>query len=318
MQENGFIPKHETGCIIHPMHPEYRRIWLEERRKGLGSSDIAAICGHSPWATPLHVYLDKLGQLPHEDSAPKAWGQKLEDTVAMAYQETTGRKVTRPPYAIQRHAQYPWMLASLDRITETDQGEPAVLELKTTAMDHGEWGEPGTDEVPIGYLLQVQHQLAVTGWVHAEIAVLVAGHDFRIYSIPRNDELIGKLIRIEAAFWKHVQDRIEPAPTWDHPETLTLMESRYSLDPELRVELPEEALYLQGAYQKAKENEKEAKSIAELARGRLLKLMGDAAVGVLPNGQELFRIARTRKGYSVEETSYTEFRILPRKKGPSE
>ena len=41
-----------------------RTEWLAERRKGVTSTDIAAIAGQSPWATALDVYLDKLGLSP--------------------------------------------------------------------------------------------------------------------------------------------------------------------------------------------------------------------------------------------------------------
>ena len=36
-------------------------LWLEERRKGIGGSDVAAIMGLSPWKTAYQVYQDKRG-----------------------------------------------------------------------------------------------------------------------------------------------------------------------------------------------------------------------------------------------------------------
>jgi len=36
--------------------------WLNERRKGIGGSDAAAICGVSPYRTPLQVWKDKRGR----------------------------------------------------------------------------------------------------------------------------------------------------------------------------------------------------------------------------------------------------------------
>ena len=33
-----------------------------DRTKGIGGSDVAAICGVSPWKTPLQIYLEKIGE----------------------------------------------------------------------------------------------------------------------------------------------------------------------------------------------------------------------------------------------------------------
>ena len=38
------------------MTNEERTAWLNERRKGIGGSDVAAIIGLSPWTTPLDIY----------------------------------------------------------------------------------------------------------------------------------------------------------------------------------------------------------------------------------------------------------------------
>ena len=32
-----------------------------DKTKGIGGSDVAAICGVSPWKTPLQIYLEKIG-----------------------------------------------------------------------------------------------------------------------------------------------------------------------------------------------------------------------------------------------------------------
>ena len=50
-------------------------------------------------------------------------------------------------------------------------------------------GEPGTDEIPDYYMTQVQHYLAVTGVKTADVAVLIGGNDFRIYTIEADEEL---------------------------------------------------------------------------------------------------------------------------------
>ena len=57
----------------------------EVRRSGIGGSDSAAICGESPWATPLDVYLSKRGLVEKEQAEAAEWGQILEPTVLRQY-----------------------------------------------------------------------------------------------------------------------------------------------------------------------------------------------------------------------------------------
>ena len=64
-----------------------REQWLEERRKGIGGSDAAAIAGLSPWKSPVAVWLEKTGQVePEEPGEAAYWGTVLEDVVARNFQ----------------------------------------------------------------------------------------------------------------------------------------------------------------------------------------------------------------------------------------
>ena len=44
-----------------------RAEWLEERRKGIGGSDAAAVAGLNPWRSAAAVYLDKVGEVEPEN-----------------------------------------------------------------------------------------------------------------------------------------------------------------------------------------------------------------------------------------------------------
>ena len=74
-------------------------------------------------------------------------------------------------------------------------------------------GDVGTDNVPDAYLLQCQWCLpGITRADVADLAVLIGGSDYRIYSIARDDGLIGDMIEAAAEFWKRVQEGIAPDP----------------------------------------------------------------------------------------------------------
>ena len=181
--------------------------WLEARRKGIGGSDAPAICGVSPWKTPLQVYMDKIGDLgPKEDTDPMFWGRTLEPVIRQRYADLTGRAVVVPDGILQ-HPEHDWMLANVDGLT--DDGR--LVEVKTARTPQG-WGDEGTDEIPEMYLIQVQHYLSITKLEVADIPVLFGGSDFRIYEVQADKELQDLIMEREAGFWKLVQARTPPDP----------------------------------------------------------------------------------------------------------
>lgn len=197
-----------------------REQWLAARRQGLGGSDIAAAAGLNPYKTPYQLYLEKRGEAEPEDLSDNDavhFGNVLEDIVAQEYCRRTGRRVRRVNRILQ-HPVHAFMLASLDRDVI---GEPRILECKTAGRwaRPEDWGPSGTDQVPESYLLQTQWYLAVTGKQVADLAVLIAGQDFRIYEIPRDDALINELIRIGADFWHRVE-------TGNPPEITSIEDAR--------------------------------------------------------------------------------------------
>lgn len=184
--------------------------WLNERRKGIGGSDAAAICGLSPYRTPLQVWEDKRGlSRAVPDNEAMKWGRTLEPVIRQEYSDRTGRavKVLPPDAPILHHPKYEFMLANLDGFTD----DRRIVEIKTAKFPTG-WGEPGSDEIPLVYMFQVQHYMTITAFPIADVAVLIGGSDFRLYEIPADKELQEMLIEKEAAFWKLVQEAIPPEP----------------------------------------------------------------------------------------------------------
>lgn len=188
--------------------------WLKDRTKGIGGSDIGAICGVSLYSSPRQVYLSKVGM--YEDSfAPAAiermrFGNLLEPIVANEYSKRTGDKVCTCPATLV-HSAYPFAIANVDRFILDEAGLPiGVLECKTTgAFNKDAWEDA---DIPISYLYQLQWYLFVTGLKEGAIACLVGGNTFYHYKVPRNDELINNVMLPAAAnFWyNHVAALKEP------------------------------------------------------------------------------------------------------------
>ena len=194
------------------MNAPERAAWFDARRTGIGGSDVAAILGLSKWKTPLQVYQEKRGELLSDqpDNDAMRWGRYLEPVVRQAYADATGHEV-RVLDQMVRHPRYDFMLANLDGYVLPHNGPRRVFEAKTARAADG-WGKPGSDQVPQQYLLQVQHYLAVTGFVVADVAVLIGGSDFRIYEVPEDRELQDMLCDACAEFWERVQRGQPPEP----------------------------------------------------------------------------------------------------------
>lgn len=182
-----------------------RSEWLAQRRTGIGGSDVAAILGLSPWRTPYQIWEDKTGRSEEQPETPALyWGRLLEDPIRQAYADRTGLTVTKPDRMFTSE-EHPFMLANLDGIASDGR----IVEFKTTSRADG-WGEEGSDEIPDYYQTQVQHYMSVMGAERADVGVLIAGRDFRIYTVEADAELQRMLIEEEAKFWELVKTDTPP------------------------------------------------------------------------------------------------------------
>lgn len=212
-----------TSPVVDPV----RSKWLADRRKGIGGSDIAAICGLSPYATPVQVFLEKTGQKEDKPfNAAMRWGIKLEPLVAQEYSERTGHRVQRVNKMLV-HPKHPWALANIDRGVINPQvsgtvrwtGErlttDRILECKTSNQYMAKlWGDDAdSDKVPDYYMAQCQWYLGITGTDYCDLAVLIGGSDYRQFELKRDDELFALMLGHAEAFWrKHVLENVPPPP----------------------------------------------------------------------------------------------------------
>lgn len=178
---------------------------MAERKKGVGGSDVAPIMGLSKWSTAYDVWLEKLGMAgPSSDNDAMLWGRLLEPVIRQQYAERTGMAVAVPSSPIV-HPQFDFIRANLDGIRQDGR----IVEIKT-ARYGDEWGEEGSDEVPIAYALQVQHYMMVAGSDVADVAVLIGGSDFRTYTLNADPALHEMMIDASRDFWELVKTQTPP------------------------------------------------------------------------------------------------------------
>ena len=190
--------------------------WLAVRTRGLGGSDIGAICGVSPFSSARQIYFNKTGQ--YEDALkPGAasmermhFGHLLEPIVADEFARRTGKKLMEVD-ATFAHKDFPWMRANVDRLIVDDDGKPyGILECKTTSEYNNDEWESG--DILLSYVYQLNWYLHILDLTYGAFACLVGGNKFYYYEVYRNDELIrDTLVPAATNFWfNNVQKLVEP------------------------------------------------------------------------------------------------------------
>jgi len=251
--------------------------WKKSRNSGLGGSDVAAICGLNPWRSPLSVYLEKTGQIDGaEENEAMEWGTALEPIIAKKFEERTELKVRTNNYILQ-HPQYPFMLANLDREIV---GKKEGLEIKTTSA----WnGGKMHKEIPDYYYLQCLHYMAVTGYIGWYLAILVGGNQMHIHYIPRDEEDIQNLIKIESDFWNnHVLAKVMPEANHQDSDVIRALVGDVKADKEIYLSGENVSDYIQ-QFKIAKQTIKDAEKLKNNAANNIKLLMGDASIGLIDN-----------------------------------
>jgi len=193
----------------------------ENRNKGIGGSDAAAVLGQSRYKTPLDIYQDKKGYSePFNGNMNTALGDYLEDFIREMYADQKGLTLEKPASDLEMvHKDYPWMRCNLDFMSKY---RSIVGEIKYTSNAKG-WGDEGTDEMPTEYLLQCAHNCIIAesffGIEYETFPCVVliqgfGGPQLKEFFYKRNPKLESLIIQKEKEFWlEHVEKDIPPAAT---------------------------------------------------------------------------------------------------------
>jgi putative phage-type endonuclease len=184
------------------IRPKEREEWLEIRKSGIGSSEVATIVGLNPWETPYQLWRRKKGldEPKQENFAMKA-GHYLEDAVSRFWADETGREVIKRSAGdwIIRDNERSYLQVSPDRTYWTgdvhNDNNKGILECKTTQMDIS------ADELPKHWFCQVQYQLGVAGYEHGSLAWLTRGREFGYKDIDFVPDFYAWLVDEVDKFW---------------------------------------------------------------------------------------------------------------------
>lgn len=222
--------------------------WLAYRLAKRNASESAAVLGLSPWTTPYQLWLQKTGRHVQPVTHAMQRGTDLEPAARLAYEERTG--LIMQPLVLEA-GEYS---ASLDGMTL--EGD-LVLEIKCPARGcrSNLWQDVGAGSVPDHYMIQVQHQLMVSGAEQAHLWVF-DGERGMLHAIERGDAWMERIRQGWEAF--------QPCLDGDVPPPLSDADTVFRNDPN----------WCQAAicYASAKRAADEAVEVLEQARKALVAL----------------------------------------------
>ena len=146
----------------------------------ISGSRAAAILGVSKYRTPLNVWAEIMESrqpgfckknnytyIPFEGNESTRYGLAFESAII----DIAKRKIGKDISSREKYFKKDYLSCHVDGIIENS----ILYEAKTTSIHSykSEWGEPGTDRIPIEYQLQICHNLILTGLKKAFVFVLV-------------------------------------------------------------------------------------------------------------------------------------------------
>jgi putative phage-type endonuclease len=321
--------------------------WLAARRRGVTASEIAGIMGLAPnsWESPYSLYHQKLGILPPpEQTEEQEVGQVLEPYIARKFAER------HPEFAVlgdgrglYAHSSRPWQLATPDQIVHElaevdgctcgqgpngyygahergcgwELGQPvAVAEFKTDGGSD-EWGEPGTDEIPVHYRCQVLWQMDVLGLRRAYVACLGRDRKVREYVVEHAGQFtqgwcIGEckacediaLMREAARDFLDRIDRKDPPDVDYRPATAYALKQLHPSVEEFDATIGDR---LAANYRAAARNLKHWEQRKKLYEARIRQAIGPAHRAIVAGGEvvarrDVYEVRESvRKGYTVDK-----------------
>ena len=190
---------------------------LEKRKQDIGASEVSAICGVNPYATPWDIWALKtlVMHFNIEDSEAIEIGNALEPVLRKWAEKTLG-PIKRQ--GLERRIKGTPMLIHLDGVTV--ENEPT--EMKTTGFGGGgivgEWGNEGTDQIPDYVLIQLTVQMMAVESDAGHVAAWLGSRGRVLYRVQRSTKLCGVIRERVEAFWECVMTETPPPDSVASPE----------------------------------------------------------------------------------------------------
>lgn len=275
---------------------------LAKRVGNVGASQVAAILGVSPWSNSTDVWYEVTGRVePLESNPAMELGNLLEPVMVAHY------KATHPEYVVRAGGEYrlngtPILVHPDARAYDSNERQLVeIVEAKSAGtmnayMDLSEWGEAGTDAVPLHYLLQCMTQLAACNAEACSLVALLAGRGLVQYQIERDDELIGRIVELVCDWYeRYVKTDTKPDALPPSLETIKRVRRQIGVGGEVQLEAARR-------WHESKQRLKAAQAEADEAQAALLHGLPDGADYGTVDGVKVFgySLCKGRTGLDTE------------------
>lgn len=287
--------------------------WLSHRDSGIGASEIAGVMslpGVVHRSSPLKVFLQKTGKIEPDDLSDVEaveWGHIMEPVIAQQYAKKTGRPVETGRtgrFQVLRSKRYPWAMCSLDFWTADNDSSPRrPLEIKNVSAF---MAEDWLNGPPDYYYAQVQQQILITETTKATSALCLGGNRLLWCDVPRDEEMIRKIVYHGERFWQRLLDRNPPEPDGSEA-TKEALAKLYPVDDGSVVVLPAVMLDMVYDWRDLKSQARDLKKRITLRESEIKATIGAATRGVFPSGEAVSWGTQTTRAHQVAEST---FRVL--------
>jgi putative phage-type endonuclease len=266
-----------------------KNVTVIDRTQFIGGSDVAAILGISKWKSRFQLYQEKTGAFVEESSPMrdrvlsrgKRWEPIVVEMLVDELQAQGHDVAILARNERYKDPEFPFLECELDLELRID-GEVVNGEMKTVhPFAAKDWGEEGSDEIPIYYAAQVMHGLMIKPRPRAIVAALIGADDLRIHWIDRDEQTIAGMRPRELEFWQRIQDRDAPDPT--EPTDVKWL---YQRDGGTAMEADDVLLAQCQLLKDIKRELKDLDARAEILATKIKCRMGDAAT-LLYRGERL-------------------------------
>ncbi|MGV9668052.1 YqaJ viral recombinase family protein [Nocardia niigatensis] len=178
-----------------------------------------------------------------------------------------------------------WAAANPDDIAANDRtGEVFGVEAKTDGRGDYQWGAPGSADIPLGYYLQVQWQMHMSGMRRTWVVCLGPYYDETEYLIEYDAELGASIEAHCREFYRNAVDPDGTPPEVDgHSETYNAIRRAHrDIDRDQDWPVSEQ---LAREFESALEAVDAADEALNLSRSKLLRVMGQARRAVIGHGK---------------------------------
>jgi len=267
-----------------------------ERRNHIGSSDVPCILGLIEGRGPGDIYASKVFELDDKTNKAMERGNRLEP-VLIEYAKDEIKPTTcevSPETMIHPGG---ILAVNLDAMFHGPNG---IVEAKSPGYGL-EYGEAGTDEVPLAVIAQTHAQFACVPEIEiAWVPVLIPVYgrvQFRLFEVRRSEKLVDHIVKVVENFYHmHIEARVPPEDSPPSLETIRRISRREGTSVDLETAMVRE-------WRDAAEARKAAEKRDDAAKATVLMAMGDAVIGHSDLGDVVCSQV-SKKEYTVKATQY--------------